>query len=312
MPTSDGIQAYVEQNLAVAVIAPPTRIQRGYGNENWQVRSDEGDLLVKIARRDFGTEKLTAAARAHRRAAAGGVPVPELLRVDLAGASFDGRAVRVLRYLAGSHPTEVLITEEAVGRFFGSLGRALARLHEVACEGFSSRVGGSLRFPTWTEYVNYRVPQISGRVAAAADGFGAIDPMALLDQARSIAAEVSPVVKPRVTHRDLYLDNLLAGPDGTLVALLDFDAAEAWDPAVDLVKLRWQVLPEYPPAATEAFLAGYTEVDDLPPQFDRRVWVTEILELVNVVANARADRNQEFGDWALARLEAVATPPETA
>ncbi len=308
MLTSDRIQGYVEQQLAVTVIAPATRIQRGYGNENWRVPTDDGELLVKIALRDFGQEKLAAAARAHRRAAAAGVPVPDLLLVDLAGASFDGRAVRVLRYLAGSHPADVLITDDAVRQFFGSLGRTLARLHKVACEGFSSRVDGRPCFPSWAEYVDYRVPQIAQRVTTAG-GIDAAGLLALLERARSIAAAVSPVVPPRVTHRDLYLDNLLAGPDGSLVAVLDFDAAEAWDPAVDLVKLRWQVLPEFPPAATEAFLAGYTTDDELPPLFERRVWVTEVLELVNVVANARTDGNQEFGDWALTRLKAVAAGP---
>ncbi len=99
------------------------------------------------------TEKLSAAALAYRRAAAGGVPVPELLLMDLDGKAFGGRAVRVLRYLAGIHPSEVLINDEVVRRFFGSLGRTLARLHAVACEGFSSRVGGATSFPTWVEYV---------------------------------------------------------------------------------------------------------------------------------------------------------------
>lgn len=303
MPTSDGIREYVERSLPVAVIDSPTRIQRGYGNENWRVPTDDGELLVKIARRDFGAEKLSAAALAYRRAAAGGVPVPELLLMDLDGKAFGGRAVRVLRYLAGIHPSEVLINDEMVRRFFGSLGRTLARLHTVACEGFSSRVGGATSFPTWVEYVDYRVAQISERTTAAG-GFGAIDHAALLAQARSVAAEVSPVVAPRVVHRDLYLDNLLAGPDGTLVALLDFDLAEAWDPAGDLVKLRWQVLPEFP-AAADALMAGYTEVDGLPPQFERRVWVTEVLELVNYAANALAGDNQEFADSAVTRLRTV-------
>lgn len=308
MPISDRVRAYVEQHLSVAVIDAPTKIARGYGNENWKVPTDDGDLLVKIAR-DLGQDKLAAAAVAHHRAASGGVPVPDLLRVDLAGEAFDGRPVRVLRFLAGSHPAEVLITDEAVRRFFTSLGRTLARLHRVPCEGFSSRVGGATSFARWAEYVKYRVPQIAQRVAAV-DGFGTLDPLALLDRARAVAAEVSPVVAPSIAHRDLYLDNLLAGPDGSLVAILDFDAAEAWDPAVDLVKLRWQVLPEYPPIAAEALLAGYTELDELPPQFERRVWVTELLELINVVANARAQGNQEFGDSALNRLETVADAPE--
>jgi aminoglycoside phosphotransferase (APT) family kinase protein len=304
MPTSDEIREYVELCLPVAVVDTPTRIERGYGNENWRVPTDDGDLLVKIARRNFGSEKLAAAALAHRRAAAGGVPVPELLWVDLDGAAFDGRAVRVLRYLAGTHPSDVLISNEAIRRFFGSLGRTLARLHNVACEGFSSRVGSATSFPTWAEYVDYRVPQIEERTTAAG-GIGGIDHVALLERARMVAAEVSPVVQPRLVHRDLYLDNLLAGPDGTLVALLDFDLAEAWDPAVDLVKLRWQVLPALPPSAAGAFMAGYTESDGLPPQFERRVWVTEVLELVNHAINARDADNQKFVDSAVARLKAI-------
>src|ERR1044072_8282539 len=118
MPPSDEIREYVEHHLPVAVIESPTRIQRGYGNENWRGPTDDGEILVKIARRNFRAAKLSAAGLAHRRAAEGGVPVPELLRVDLDGRAFDGRAVRVLRYLAGVHPSEVLINDDTVRRFF--------------------------------------------------------------------------------------------------------------------------------------------------------------------------------------------------
>ncbi|WP_152363948.1 phosphotransferase family protein [Microlunatus speluncae] len=306
MLTSDRIRAYVEQQLAVGVIAPPVRIQRGYGNENWRVPTDDGELLVKLARRAFGSEKLTAAARAHRRAAAGGVPVPELLLVDADGAAFEGRSVRVLRFLPGAHPAEVLISEAAVRRFFRSFGRALAQLHRVECEGFSSRVGGEPIFPTWAEYVEHRVPQISER-ATATGGIPGIDHESLLQRVLKITAEVSPVVRPSITHRDLYADNLLAGPDGSLVALLDFDLAEAWDPAADQAKLRWLVLADHPPEATEAFFAGYTEVDELPPLFEQRVWVAEVLELVNHLANANAADNNDFAASARARLDTVLT-----
>lgn len=303
MITTERLREELERTLPVRVVAPPTRIQRGYGNESWRVETDDGPLLIKVARPHLDPEKLRQSARAHRAAVAGGVPVPELLLVDPECAALDGRPVRVQRYVAGAHPSEVMITDEAVQRFFGSLGRTVAALHTVVADGFASRFGGRPSFATWGEYVAYRVPQIVGRVEAIG-GLPGLDHGPLFARVLALAADVSPYVEPRLTHRDLYLDNILAGPDGTVAALIDFDIAEAWDPVADLVKLRWQVWPGLPQAAQESFLDAYA--DPLPERFEDRIWIAEVLELVNVVANGLASGgNPEFTGSARQRLDRV-------
>lgn len=150
--------------------------------------------------------------------------------------------------------------------FFTSFGSAVAKLHSAACEGFSSRVGGASiapTFPTWADYVAYRVPQILGR-AVKTNLYSPTEWNEIFDQAMHLVERVSPVVEPRLTHRDLYLDNVLAGPDYRVAAIVDFDNAEPWDVAADWVKLRWQVFPRYAGAA-DAYRTGYhTAAGELP------------------------------------------------
>lgn len=303
MLISDRLRDHLEDTLAVRVTAPPVRIERGYGNENWRCETDGGPLLIKVARPHLGPEKLLRSAHAHRAAADAGVPVPELLHVEPECSVLDGRSVRVQRFLEGRHPAEVMINDETVRRFFATLGETVARLHTVVADGFASRFGGRPSFARWEEYLAYRVPQIIGRVEAAG-GLPGLDHRALFDRVLALAEEVSPVVEPRLTHRDLYLDNILAGPDGRVVAVIDFDIAEAWDPLADLVKLRWQVWPDYPIVAEDAFLRAYAS--EPPPRFGDRVWIAEVLELVNYVANGLADGGKpEFTASARRRLDQV-------
>jgi aminoglycoside phosphotransferase (APT) family kinase protein len=107
-----------------------------------------------------------------------------------------------------------------------------------------------------------------------------------------------------LTHRDLYLDNLLAGEDGLLTGILDFDNAEAWDPAADLVKLRWQVFPHFA-GAERAFDAGYHSVAAPLPRIEERIKIAEILELSNHAIGARLQGRETFAQASCQRLRDV-------
>ncbi|WP_157683408.1 aminoglycoside phosphotransferase family protein [Microlunatus soli] len=302
MNRPEQVRRAAESLLGLRITAPPRRIERGYGNENWWLSGDDREYLLKIAPPAADLGKLTASARAHRLAVERGVPAPELVIFEPACAELDGRTVRIVDYLDTVHPPEVL-TADTVPEFFAGFGAAVATLHSVRPGGFASRVGGSTTFPTWADYVDFRVPQIRGR-ALATDLYPAADWNAMLDRARDLAAVVSDVVEPSLVHRDLYLDNVLADRDGRFAAIIDFDGAEVWDPVVDFVKLRWQVFGEHPGSAA-AYLQGYASVAGPIRRFAERLHVVEILELANHAANAALTDNPAFAEQATARLDVV-------
>jgi aminoglycoside phosphotransferase (APT) family kinase protein len=211
--------------------------------------------------------------------------------------------VQIIEFVDGVHPPSVLTDAAAARTFFGDFGAALARLHAVRWHASSSRLDGSApEFATWTEYVEYRLPQIERRgVEAFAPGEFA-DIAAIV---RETAAAVSPVVVPALTHRDLFFDNLLVRADGHLVAVLDWDAAEAWDPAIDLVKPRYQMFPIASEQAVDAFWAAYPPIERL----EERLLVVDLLEQANAVANARrlgdGEYEQRCRRWLAAALRSA-------
>lgn len=171
--------------------------------------------------------------------------------------------------------------------------------------GFSSRVDGSApAFDRWSAYVESRVPAIVER-AVVSGAFAEHEISPVLSEAADLAREVDHVVAPSLTHRDLHLANLVAGDDGRLAAIVDWDAAEAWDPMVDFVKLRWQACSRFD-GAEEALWAAYSPAGE--PRMQReRLHIVDVLELANGVANSKmegwARYEAQNRSWLAAALE---------
>jgi aminoglycoside phosphotransferase (APT) family kinase protein len=296
--------AAVAREVLGAGLGAVEHVPVGWGNENWRVVTDEGaSFLVKISD-PVDRGKVAATRGAYDRAEAAGVPTPRLVRFDPACERLDGWTVRVLTWVEGRNPVDVLTGREATDRFFAGLGGAVAALHGEEEPAFSSRLDGSKpRFERWDGYVAYRLPQVVER--ARSGGRFADDELdGMAAEIRDLAALVSPAVRPALCHRDLHLDNLLARPDGSLAAVLDFDSAEPWDPAVDVVKLRWLVFPRYE-GAEAAFDRTYFGAGGRPARWDERVRLVDLLELVNTVANADGTGDPTYEGRARARLAAV-------
>jgi aminoglycoside phosphotransferase (APT) family kinase protein len=282
----DAVAAVAEELLG-GPVTNVRRIARGFGNENFQATTPDGDVVVKVGLPDTDAGKWSASSRAQTMAADAGVPVPRMLAFTSPCAALGGRVVRIIEFVDGVHP-QSLADANAARTFFADLGAALGRLHSVQWNAFSSRLDGSKpEFATWLEYVEYRLPQIEERGVGV---FAAGEFAHIAAIVQEMAAAVSPVVAPALTHRDLYFDNLLVRRDGHLAAVLDWDAAEAWDPAVDLVKPRFQMFPVVPAASVEAFWAAYPGLDRL----EERLLVVDLLEQANAVANARITGDSEY------------------
>jgi aminoglycoside phosphotransferase (APT) family kinase protein len=292
----------VQDVTAAALSSPIGEVEHlpvGWGNENWRVRVGGQRFIAKLGPPE-SAKKWAATHSVYRLGSSVGLSVPELVHFDAACAAVGGWTLRIFTWMDGVAPAEVLRDQTAISRFFGELARSLRTLHSLPAPAFSSRLDGSApSYARWSDYIAYRLPRVLERVRATAC-FADADAVRVVDSITSLATAVDASARSAICHRDVYLDNLLATPSGGVAAILDFDGAEAWDPAIDLVKLRWLVFPDHP-GAEDAFIDSYGE----PPQWEDRLRLAELLELLNAVPNAVATGDAEFEASARRRLQMV-------
>jgi len=102
-----------------------------------------------------------------------------------------------------------------------------------------------------------------------------------------LRAEIGDDARPTLCHRGLHPENLLVDPTGRLVAILDFDTAEAWDLAGEFDKLDRLLIPAFT-GARQWFDAAYREGRPHPPRWDERVRLVSLIEALNTLPNTLA------------------------
>jgi len=276
--------AEVERIAAEALGAAPADVRpagEGYGNEAWRLTGGDGrSYVLKLGPRSSAA-KWASSHEALAVARDVGVPVPELVHT----AEADGRVARVLTWIDGTPASEAALDDAQVDRLIAALGAAVGALHGSAAGGFSSRLDGSApTFATWRDYLAHRMVEIAGRCEAS----GAVDPVLVERVGREVARladEVDDVCEPVVCHRDLHLGNLIVDADGTLVGIIDWDAAEPWDRAGDWFKLEYEVLHAHPDRA-DALLRAYLDGGPVPPHWPERRRIVHLIEALNTLPNA--------------------------
>lgn len=299
LPALDASEAHA---LAGDVLGERPRavdlVPAGWAGQNWRLETASGAYVMKVGPA-ASAAKWSAARIALDLASTAGVPVPRLVHFSVRG----GVVVRALEWIDGVTPDALAGRPDAVRRFGTDLGTAIAALHGVGLERFTSRLDGSgPAFPTWGAYVDHRLTQIRARSLANAT----VD-RTLLDRSTDVitvlARDVTDVARPALCHRDLYADNLLVGEDGDLRAVLDWDMAEAWDAAGDWFKLDWLLHPALPGTAEAVDTAYRAGRGDLP-RWEERKRLVDVMEALNTVANAVGSRaGNDFTERARARLE---------
>lgn len=266
----------------------------GFGNENWKLHDDSGcRFVLKIG--DAGSEaKWNSSHLAYDLAATANLPVPELVHVG----NIDDHLVRIFTWIDGYSASGLVAGSERSTRFLQSLGEAVRSLHMIERNFFSSRLDGSApAFSTWDTYIAYRLGQIRQRCLATR----ALD-LDLLERVCSAATELAATVDDSaeavLSHRDLHPDNLIVNADGTLIGIIDWDAAEAWDRAGDWFKLEFELLRSHPHGQT-LLLEAYLQGDSIPQQWDQRKRLVHLVETLNILPNAVARSwDTEFSDRA--------------
>ena len=279
------------------------RLPASWGNETWRTELAGGEnFVVKLGPAE-SARKWSAATVGYQLASAAGLPTSRVVHCD-EQPGVDGRVMRIFTWLEGDDPRG--LSGSARARFFSELGASARSLHAIELARFSSRLDGSApEFERWDDYVAYRLPAVIDRASKTrvlADmQLGRIE-----TEIRDLAEEVSDGVRPVLCHRDLHLGNTLATSSGALSALLDFDGAEAWDPAADFVKLRWQTCADPDDAA--AFNTAYLAGGSWPTKWDYRLRLADLLELTNNLANARVDGHADYEERTRRRLQSVLDP----
>jgi fructosamine-3-kinase len=292
----------VEQLVRDALGTGPVRVERvpiGFGNENWRVTDPAGPVYVLKIGPITSAAKWRAARVSYELAESVGVPLPRLVHF----AEREEHVVRVFEWIDGRSPLDLAAHPDHISTFFRSLGTAVARLHSVARDAFSSRLDGSApSFRSWAEYVGHRLEQVRGRCVV-----GDVLDSQTLDRAckaiSDLADEVNDFARPTLCHRDLYADNLVVDEDGALLAVLDWDMAEAWDAAGEWFKLDWLLFPEFPDGEA-TFNAAYHAIHPHPARWQRRKNLVDLIETLNAVANAATQAwSADFEARARSRLQ---------
>ncbi|WP_161606083.1 phosphotransferase family protein [Microlunatus speluncae] len=159
-----------------------------------------------------------------------------------------------VRFGAAAYPTIEGITlpwdRPVSAEVVGQLARFLARLHGITDPAVRDSVDSLEVWRTWVlEMVESSIALLAGELSSADHG----------RLTRWHRAEFVPRIcglgdrDVVVVHGDFWHDNLVIGPDG-LAGVIDWEAAELADPAVDLAPV-WDI----DPALGAALLRGYQD-----------------------------------------------------
>jgi aminoglycoside phosphotransferase (APT) family kinase protein len=249
---------------------------QGTWHRVWRIRRSGGASLVCRANafpESFRDDSLTLEAHFSHALAAFGVPRPAILAVDLSRRRC---------------PVDFMILEEAPGMSLAALdddderltpllrdlGRVMARLHRVPIdEGFGlldprstviDRLLGSCE--TWDNYLQTRLTShvktcVSIGAITPGEGWGI---EALFEAHRGLFTDT----RPSLLHGDPGNHNVF-GANGRVTGLIDWEDALAGDPIFDVA--FWATF--HPERRHTAFVQGYSELIELPEDFDQRFWL---------------------------------------
>lgn len=287
-----------QQVLEHLLGSPPTGLRPlggGLTNFVFEAEHPEGALVLRMSANPAKVKEYLKEQWAMARAREQGVPVPEVLEVGTEPIPFPYMVSRKVSGTEGTHHPERF-------RVLREMGRLAKLIHAVPTSGFGHTFDWSenrlSRKETWTDYLKRE--------------FHGEQRLALLEQHRMLAPEALRHLRatlrdieswdpqPSLNHGDLRLKNVIAGPEGEVVALLDWEfctsnVAPYWDLSLALHDLSVD--------AKEQFLVGYgmtpREVLDAAPALR----ALNVLNYAAVVHRAVEEDDQPALDRLRTRLQ---------
>ena len=208
-----------------------TRAASGVSDETWFATAPSGERVVlKWFDDEAVADRYSHLLPALDELRACGVPVPEYPYV-LSGDGWTLSAQQCLPGASVDNPSPAMVRQvaECVSAQAGVAGPPLA----LAVDGQS-----------WGEFV-------VRALTVGVDGWAMHDPLrtgnarsaAILERIEAVGTDADPSWFPdgELVHLDLHTDNLLAGDDGTLSGVIDWESAGTGDHRFDLVRFAFDL-----------------------------------------------------------------------
>lgn len=248
-PTAGRMAEQVLTHLLGDPPGPMRPLGGGLTNFVFEAEHPGGALVVRLSANPAKVKEYLKEQWAMARAREQGVPVPEVLEVGTEPIPFPYMVSRKVAGTEGTqHPDRFRVLHE--------LGRCAKLIHGVPTNGFGHTFDWSenrlSRKDTWADYL--------GREFRGEQRLDLLERhrMLLPEALQHLRATLREIEgwepRPVLNHGDLRLKNVIAGPDGEVLALLDWEfctsnAAPYWDLSLALHDLSVD--------AKEQFLAGY-------------------------------------------------------
>lgn len=252
---------------------------RGVVNPCWVVNDAQ---VIRFDVRASEVSRFESEAIAYQRLAGSGVPVPEVVALDLS------KEIVPYDYLITSKlpGTPVVdswadLTGAQKTNVAREAGAYLAAIHATAFDHI-----GKLRqmhwggFDTWYAYVQDYTRRY---IALALER--AVFTTETAARIEAVLAKLRPLLE-RITqgflvHSDYHFENILQ-QEGQVTGIIDFEWAYSGDPSSDFAaQFRWEQMC---PGSTDPLLAGYTSQRPLDPDHETRRHLYTLLLHVETVA----------------------------
>ncbi len=259
------------------------KIVRGYENEVYYVETRQAAaFIVKIRR--FGTVPFHQEAWAMKRCREAGVPVSEVLLVDMVESNGELLEAMVQCRALGQRLNDVLwrLDKPALDSVLHQVGEVLGCIHSVQVEGFGRRhADGTWDFSTWEPIMASAVRNIGQKKEHILQaGFSEQEFELMMTMLQKYLDEF-PCHRPVLCHGDIEPDHIFIGEDLNISGVIDFGQFQGGPPILDFIHLSF-VQPELD---LEPIKIGYPDKALIENRFDRRLYLQRLAFLMGCVAH---------------------------
>jgi aminoglycoside phosphotransferase (APT) family kinase protein len=275
------------------------RIVVGQANEVYAVTAVSGEeLIVRMAhRRD---PKFASETAAIERVRAAGIPAPEVLVLWAPEREGAPTAVLVEQRLPGEMLRDLWRREPST-RCADELGELVARIHDIAVEGFGnlspSLRGTHISYSEW--FIDLWVSDhLPSALAAVEDDSSATAAVREAERQITSARQLLDHAESRLAHGDLSPTNVLVC-DGRVTGIVDWEAVKGAPRSNDIA--WWSSF--VPDAIVEALLRGYRRHAPSIDELGELVRLSRLRILAGLLAYTRSVGDEESFRFATERLK---------